>query len=316
VKVKHRKRFLTAIAVGGLTAGLCAGAAGSAAAGTSSTNSSARTTTAAHAASSARSARALAAARAELEHLKVGLHATDHRLPSTGLQAFGHRLSLHASSISTFTLRKSRNWSGFADDNTQGNTYTQVGAHWTEPAVICGSSLSLVTFWVGLDGLNSGTVEQVGTGAECYQGNAYYYTWWEMYPTNAEQVVGLTVSPGDSIDAQVVDEGGGNYSLEVTDQSNPADSFSTTQSCAAVCADASAEWVAEAPSGSNGVFPLADYQSWSVSGATATSGSQGTVTSFPYEWVFMFNLNTGDLLSYPAGYPSGGNFTTTWLNSS
>jgi hypothetical protein len=101
--VKYRsRRFLTAIAVGGLAAGLCAGAAGSAAAGTSSTISSARTTTAAHAASSARSARAMAAARAALEHLKVGLHATGHRLPSTGLQAI-HRLSLQASSNSNFT---------------------------------------------------------------------------------------------------------------------------------------------------------------------------------------------------------------------
>ena len=54
----------------------------------------------------------------------------------------------------------------------------------------CTSATSLAAFWVGIDGYSSSSVEQDGTLVECYRGTAYYYTWWEMYPTNAIQVVG------------------------------------------------------------------------------------------------------------------------------
>jgi hypothetical protein len=315
------RRFLTAIAVGGLAACLCAVAAGPAVAATASKISSRGTTAAADA---ARSARAVAAARTAMEHLKVGMHATDHRLPSTRLQANDHLLPSRVPSISNSTVA-SNNWSGYADDNTQRNSYTQVSGSWTVPAVICGSNTSAASFWVGLDGYNSGTVEQAGTSALCDDGTASYYTWWEMYPTDTEQIVGDTVSPGDSIYAQVVDEGGGNYALQVTDYSNPADSLYTVQSCAATCADASAEWIAEAPFSQFGFLPLADYQSWSVTGATVTSGSppagtaagyaaQGTITSFPDDSFSMYNPDTGDGLSVP-GPVSGGGFTTYWSDS-
>jgi len=77
-----------------------------------------------------------------------------------------------------------------------------------------------------------------------------------MYPSNAIQVVGQTLRPGDKITASVV-RSGASYTLKVTDASRSGDSFSTTQSCSG-CANSSAEWIAEAPSGSAGVYPLSD----------------------------------------------------------
>ena len=35
---------------------------------------------------------------------------------------------------------------------------------------------------------------------------AYQYTWWEMYPTNAIQVVGQTLAAGDAITSTVTQE--------------------------------------------------------------------------------------------------------------
>ncbi len=64
------------------------------------------------------------------------------------------------------------------------------------PAASCTSTTSLAAFWVGIDGYSSGSVEQDGTLVECYRDVAYYYTWWEMYPTNAIQVVGTTLREG------------------------------------------------------------------------------------------------------------------------
>ena len=126
---------------------------------------------------------------------------------------------------------------------------------------------------------SSSSVEQDGTLVECYRSRAYYYSWWEMYPSNAIQVAGSSVSHGDSISASVV-KSGSSYTLKVTDSTHSANSFTTTQTCSS-CADSSAEWIAEAPSGSSGVYPLSDFRSWSTSGASVTSGSAaGVISSF------------------------------------
>src|SRR5262245_7033344 len=61
------------------------------------------------------------------------------------------------------TNSTSSNWSGYA---VTGGRYTSVSASWTEPSVSC-SGTAYSSFWVGLDGDTSGTVEQTGTDADC-----------------------------------------------------------------------------------------------------------------------------------------------------
>ncbi|HEX4063441.1 MAG TPA: G1 family glutamic endopeptidase [Streptosporangiaceae bacterium] len=250
-------------------------------------------------------ARALAVARNAIKHLKIGQHGRIHRMDS------------HSTAVTGQNQVETNNWSGYADDNSSGSTYSEVAGSWTEPGVSCTSSsdTELAAFWVGLDGYNTDSVEQDGTLAECYDGAVYHFTWWEMYPTNAIQVVGESVNPGDSIYAYAVDEGGGTYALSVTDYSDSADSFSTVQTCSG-CADASAEWIAEAPSGGGGIYPLPNYGSWSVSGATVTSGSQGVISSFPDDEITMVD-GSGNPESVPSGLSgSGDGFTTYWEASS
>ncbi len=244
-------------------------------------------------------ARAASAARAALKRLEVGQHATDH--------VFGHAVK-----IKGLTQVQSTNWSGYADDNTAGNTYSTVTGNWTEPAVSCTSrKTSYAAFWVGIDGYSSGTVEQDGTLAQCYHGSAFYYTWWEMYPNNSIQTVGTTVRPGDSISASVV-RSGSTYTLKVTDSTRSGDSFSTSQSCSG-CANSSAEWIAEAPSGAQGILPLANFGTWTESGATVNSGA---ISSFPDDEITMVN-SSGSVKAQPGPLNGSGNgFTVTWKSAS
>ena len=96
------------------------------------------------------------------------------------------------------------NWSGYADDNSTGKTYTAVSGAWKQPTITCPKNEDeLAVWWVGLDGFNNGTVEQDGTMAWCFKGTPAYYTWWEMFPTNSIQIVGSSVKPGDTIAASV-----------------------------------------------------------------------------------------------------------------
>jgi Peptidase A4 family len=239
-------------------------------------------------------ARALAAARAAIRHLSVGQHATDH--------AVGH-----ASRFKALTQVQSTNWSGYADTST---TFSTATGNWTEPSVSCTSRTSYAAFWVGIDGFTSGSVEQDGTLAECSGGSAFYFTWWEMYPTNAIQVVGSSVQPGDSISASVV-RSGTSYTLKVTDSSHSANSFTTTQSCSG-CANSSAEWIAEAPSGSRGVLPLANFHSWTLSGATVNSG---VISSFTDDEITMID-SSGRVKAQPGALNGSGNgFSVTWVRS-
>jgi Peptidase A4 family len=245
------------------------------------------------------SARAAAAARTLLEHLAIGEHGSDHRLAG------------HASKVKGLTQVESSNWSGYADT---GSGFSTVTGHWTEPSATCGSATSLAAFWVGIDGYSSDSVEQDGTLIECDGGTASYFTWWEMYPSNDVQVVGETLKPGDVINASVI-RSGTKYTLKVTDATRPADSFSTTQTCSD-CANSSAEWIAEAPSGSSGVYPLSHFSLFTLYNATVkTTSKSGVISSFADDEITMAD-SSGNVEAQPGVLgPNGKHFTVTWKRS-
>jgi hypothetical protein len=246
-------------------------------------------------------ARADAAALAIIRQLQVGQHGTDHRLPGV-------------SRVSGLSQVESTNWSGYADT---GSGFSKATGSWTEPGASCSRSTTYAAFWVGIDGYSSDSVEQDGTLIECYNRTAYQYSWWEMYPTNDIQVVGESVAAGDHISASVV-RSGDSYTLSVTDSTHSANSFTTTQSCSD-CANSSAEWIAEAPccTSSGGILPLADFGTWSESGATVTEGSSsGVISSFTDDELTMVD-NSGLVKAQPGSLNSSGNgFTVTWERSS
>src|ERR1700722_12371581 len=95
----------------------------------------------------------------------------------------------NADGLRRATAVSSSNWSGYADTN---DTYNSVASSWTEPTVNCANSnsgldgiLSLSNllggpgaasaFWVGLDGYNSTSGEQLGTDSDCDSGTPSYY---------------------------------------------------------------------------------------------------------------------------------------------
>jgi hypothetical protein len=241
-------------------------------------------------------AEALAYARAALKHLEVGQHATDHAV-------------VHRARLDGTTDVDSTNWAGYADTS---ETFTKVTGTWSEPTVTCsGDTTELAAFWVGIDGFSSDSVEQDGTLAECYFGSLYQFSWWEMYPTNDIQVVGESVAAGDSISASVV-RSGTSYALKVTDSTHTANSFSTTQTCSN-CANSSAEWIAEAPSGSSGVYPLAKFSPWTEANATvATTTSSGVISTYPNDKITMVS-SSGNVEAETSALNSAGNgFTVTW----
>jgi hypothetical protein len=245
-------------------------------------------------------AAAIAIAKAAIKDLDVGQHGTVHRAAHLPKEIDGQSV------VDTY------NWSGYADT---GSGYSEVSGSWTEPSASCGSELTLAVFWVGIDGYSDSTVEQDGTMIECYDGAPYQFSWWEMYPTNAIQVVGESVESGDLITASV-NVSGTNYLLTVLDTTNPANDISTTQSCSD-CDNSSAEWIAEAPSGSNGIYPLTDFGTWTLTNSTVVEGSaSGVISTFPYDELVMID-SSGNVEAQPGPLTiDGSSFSDAWESSS
>jgi hypothetical protein len=99
------------------------------------------------------------------------------------------------------TLTYSTNWAGYAVSTSTG-AVSQVAGNWVVPAVsntVSGYSSA----WVGIDGYNSSTVEQIGTDSDYVNGRAHYYAWYEFYPQASVTITSMTVQPGDTISASV-----------------------------------------------------------------------------------------------------------------
>lgn len=222
----------------------------------------------------------------------------------------------HAHAIKGVTATGSFNWSGYADTSSTKQEFTKVSGSWTAPSVSCNAEDQITSNWVGLDGFNSGTVEQLGTFAQCFQGTPIYITWYEMFPAGLTEV-GATLKPGDKITASVT-RTGTSYALKLTDATTSGNNISVTKTCAlATCVDTSAEWISERPSYSIGIVPQAHYNAFKLtSGAQTSGGKSGTIGTGPgvnavtmVDATDTYNLNTVSALT-------GGNaFSTTWKNS-
>jgi Peptidase A4 family len=205
-----------------------------------------------------------------------------------------------------------------------------VSGSWTVPTVTSSSSgTTYSSVWVGIDGFNSSTVEQVGTEEDIENGHAVYNAWWEMYSSGKQQpeqvITGMTVDPGDSITASVqyITTGAhaGQFLLSITDSSHANDSFSTYETSSQVqspqASRSSAEWVIEAPTVGNNISALANFGAVTFTNASATiNGVTGPINSSSWQSEAI-NIGSGGAIKDVTSilYNSGTSFTVSYNSS-
>ncbi len=202
---------------------------------------------------------------------------------------------------------RSSNWSGYAVSGSAG-AYRSVSADWTQPAVACSSGDTFVTFWVGLDGYGSHSVEQAGTGSDCIGRTARYSAWYQMYPAPPVYFRGK-VKPGDRMSASVTFSGAGTYRLVLRDRSR---GWTRTVTRHETGLDrSSAEVITEAPSSRRGVLRLADFGTVLFTAARAN----GTLlrNRDPTKIVMSGSGGLGKDSTGPLS--SAGAFRNTWVRS-
>ncbi len=203
---------------------------------------------------------------------------------------------------------ESTNWSGYAA--TTG-TYTSVSASWTEPTGICSRGSQYSSFWVGLDGYSSSSVEQTGSDVDCSGSRPQYYAWYEMYP-NPSVSYSNTVRPGDHFNASVTYTGSNHFSLFIQDTTQ--NWSHTTVGTLAGAARSSAEVIVEAPccTASGGILPLADFGTVHITGSLANGSALGNAGGVTQIIMIDSAGRDKDTVSSLSG---GENFSATWLRS-
>jgi len=170
----------------------------------------------------------------------------------------------------------STNWSGYAATNNfthpSKNSVSAVSGTWIVPTLKATPNDSSCSYWVGIDGYNSPTVEQIGTEhdwdhAHNIQSN---YAWFEMYPGGSYQINGFPLHPGDVISASVVYAGNSTFVLTLINDTQKITTIipsSYTRSTTAL--RQSAEWIIEAPY-YQGILPLSNFVTGHMWGCLAT----------------------------------------------
>jgi hypothetical protein len=119
-----------------------------------------------------------------------------------------------------------------------------------------------------------------------------------------------TVRPGDKFFGSVTYNGGSSYTLVLQDLTRGwSHTISKSLSGAA---NSSAEVIAEAPSSSTGVLPLADFGTVNFSNAKANGSAIGN--SSPVQ-INMVN-SSGQLKDQTSALSGGTSFSDTWLRAS
>jgi hypothetical protein len=223
------------------------------------------------------------------------------------------------------TAVQSSNWSGYADVD---DTFNSVAASWVEPKASCSSSSAGLSgllggpstagaFWVGLDGYNSTSVEQLGTDSDCDGTSPSYYAWYEMYP-NPSVTLPNTVKPGDSLTAWT-SYSGSQFTLSIKDSTQ---GWTFSQPETGSFSRSSAEVIAEAPEECTSLFcsevPLTNFGQINFTGVSVAnaSGATGGLSAFDAQQITMADSTTGTVEAQPSALESNGSaFNVTYESS-
>jgi hypothetical protein len=190
------------------------------------------------------------------------------------LAGAGGWLGLPAASAATLPQGSSANWAGYVANS--GSSFTSVSGSWVQPSADPSAGDGYSAFWVGLGGdgsSQSGSLEQIGTQADVVNGQTQYYAWYELVPAGQVEL-NMAIHPGDHLSASV-SVSGANVTVSLSNQTTGQSYTNTLQMSNPDTS--SAEWVAEAPSASDGsgdlqTLPLADFGTVGFTGASATAG--------------------------------------------
>jgi len=212
------------------------------------------------------------------------------------------------SGSSTTTGYTSTNWSGYLATNAH---FTSVSGAWRAPSPTGnGSSTTADSSWIGIGGVTSGDLIQVGTdNIVTSSGVVHTEAFYEMLPDVSQTVPGLTVGAGDSITASITETSPGQWNIIISDLTSGQTYNSTVTYTSSY---SSAEWIEEDPSFSNGhLVPFDNFGSVVFNSGSTVAGSSLTIAGAGGLPITLVN-NSHQAIATPSALTAdGGGFTVT-----
>lgn len=199
----------------------------------------------------------------------------------------------------------SLNWSGYV---SKGGPFTSISGSWIVPSIALSQSAQADATWIGIGGVSSGDLIQVGTQAIVQNGVVSYEAWYELLPADSIPVP-LTIHAGDSVTASLEQEQMGVWQIVIRDITS-GQNYSTTVTYSSSLS--SAEWIEEMPSDQNGFIPLDSFGSLSFTNASAidngTTVNPAQASAFPLTMI----ANVEQALAVPSSLGAdGASFTVS-----
>jgi hypothetical protein len=234
------------------------------------------------------------------------------------LLAVGVWSGAQAASAAIAPEATSENWAGYVATASAGSSgFERVSGSWVQPSADASAGDGDSAFWVGLGGSGqSASLEQIGTQSDVTGGQAIYYAWYELVPA-APVTINVPIHPGDHISASVTVQGS-NVTVALSNQTTGGSYTNTLQMNDPDTS--SAEWIAEAPSASDGQgglqpVALADFGTVNFSGATATADDGHTGPISDGEWtsqpVALSSVSAAGAQPSPVS-SDGSSFSVAW----
>ncbi|WP_333887028.1 G1 family glutamic endopeptidase [Clostridium sp.] len=209
----------------------------------------------------------------------------------------------------------SSNWAGYiVTPASEGEGYTSISGSWTVPNISSTNENAVAAQWIGLGGVDSSDLLQMGTMEQLENGQPVAVVFWEQLPDVAQNI--MTIPINSTISVNIYNSSGSTWNLTFTATTPSGEvktkTISTTlDSSYAEGIGTSAEWISEDPSDVYGnLVPLANtdivkYESAKVNG-NSLSDSSNTIRPVAME------SSSGNIVIYPSSLGSDGeSFTAT-----
>ncbi len=189
------------------------------------------------------------------------------------------------SSASTINLpsntQDSSNWAGYIDSPTSSSgAYTSISGSWTIPTISASKSDAVASQWIGLGGVSSTDLLQMGTIEEEENGQPMAEVFWEKLPDVAQNVLSVPIGSKVTVNISEATSSTWNLTFSATSPAGQTQTQTITEDLDSSYdggVGTSAEWISEDPSDANGqLVPLANmgtinYQSATVDGQLLNS---------------------------------------------
>ena len=204
------------------------------------------------------------------------------------------------------------NWAGYA---AESGTFTSVTGSWIVPTVNESGDTSADAAWIGIGGISSDDLIQVGTqNIVTPDGQVQSSAFYELLPDTSQPLNEININPGDSISASINEVSSGQWTISLVDNTN-GQSFN--QNVEYNSSLSSAEWIEEDPSDGTSEIPFDNFGSINFSGALTTmNGKTENLNGSNAKAITMVNSDNQPLAESSGISNDGVSFSVTRTNAS